>query len=256
MATPPTFVADYEATLGWASTASPHVTGSFNGSLGDVLVCLTGLADNTAPAPDFTTTSSPAETWTERTATGGVAGGDVWLQPATTILTAARTGMTVTSTKVAGTGSAMGHDVVHFTATDGFGAFAASSGAGVGAPSLSITTQFDNSAIVYMVADWAATDASTRTHRTVNGYTPTAGNGQEFTYFRNTTDWMVVLAYIPDAGAAGVKNVGLTVPGTGDCEIVAVEIRGSAVSTPSNVPLLMEDGSFLLGEDALPIRTE
>jgi hypothetical protein len=227
MATPPTFVADYEATAGWANTASPHVTGSFNGSLGDVLTCLMGSADN-AVAGDYTTTSSPAETWTEKTAAPSGASSDVWLQPATTVLTAARTGMTVTMTKVTGSSVPLGHDVAHFTGSDGIGASAASTGAGVAAPSLSITTQFDNSAIVYMVGDWAATDATTRTHRTVNGFTPTAANGKEFTYFRDTINWMVVCAYIPDAGAAGAKSVGISAPATGDCEVVAVEVRGSA----------------------------
>jgi hypothetical protein len=234
MATPPTFVADYEPTASWSDqAAASHVTAAFNGSLGDVLVGLTGFADSaTSPsAPNLTTTSTPAETWTEHTATTSTAS-DTWLQSVTAILSAARTGMTVTNTKNGGPGVPYGHDIAQFSGSDGLGAFAASTGAGVGAPSLSITTQFDNSAIVYMVADWAATDASTRTHRTVNGFTPTSGNGQEFTYFRDTVNWMVCCAYIADAGAAGAKSVGLSVPATGDCQIIAVEVRGSALLFP------------------------
>jgi hypothetical protein len=214
MATPPTFVADYEPTASWSDqAAASHVTAAFNGSLGDVLVGLTGFADSaTSPsAPNLTTTSTPAETWTEHTATTSTAS-DTWLQSVTAILSAARTGMTVTNTKTGGAVVPYAHDIAQFSGSDGFGAFAASTGNGVAAPSLSITTQFDNSAIVYMVADWAATDASTRTHRTVNGFTPTSGNGQEFTYFRDTANWMVCCAYIADAGAAGAKSVGISLP--------------------------------------------
>jgi hypothetical protein len=125
-------------------------------------------------------------------------------------------------------GVVRGVDVAQFTGSDGIGATATQSGNGTAAVSLSITTTFANSAVVYLFADWSATDASTRTHRTVNGFTPSAGNGQEVTYFRNTTDWAVVVAYIPDAGAAGAKTVGLTTPSTGRWLGTAVEVRGSA----------------------------
>jgi hypothetical protein len=233
MATPPTFVADYETSVGWATataSAAARTTGSFNGSLGDVLVAFNALASHRTSAT-FTTTSSPVETWTKGTMSTGTLDADVMLQPSTTILTAARTGMTVTSTfTYTGTTLVSGNDVAQFTGSDGIGATATQSGNGTAAVSMSITTTFANSAVVYLFADWAATDASTRTHRTVNGFTPTAGNGQEFTYFRDTINWAVVAAYIPDAGAAGAKTVGLTTPSTGDWLGTAVEVRGTGAA--------------------------
>lgn len=233
MATPPTYVADFEATAGWAtSTASPaaRTTSAFNGSLGDVLVAFSTLASQRASNTQ-TVTSSPVETWTKGTLTNGTTDGDVALQPSTTVLTAARTGMTVTSTiTYVGTTLVSGADVLQFSGTAGIGAKATQAGNGTAAVSLSITTTFDNSAIAYLFADWSATDAATRTHRTVNGFTPTAGNGQEVTYYRDTTNWTVVVAYIPDAGAAGAKTVGLTTPSTGRWLGAAVEVQGSAAA--------------------------
>jgi hypothetical protein len=226
VATPPTFVADYEGPS-WTGITSPKTTGAFNGSLGDVLVALAARASFDAGST-FTTTSSPAETWTNGTKTAGTQGADVDMQPATAVLSAARTGMTVSTAML--TAVPGNNDVLQFTATDGVGTKATQSGNGTAAVSLSITTTFDNSAVAYLFADWSATDATTRTHRTVNGFTPSAGNGQEVVYFRNTTDWAVVGAYIPDAGAAGAKTVGLTTPSTGDWLGIAVEVRGTGAA--------------------------
>lgn len=225
MATPPTFVADYEGSS-WLTTTSPKTTGAFNGAAGDVLVSM--LADaSDSNNENYTWTSSPTETWTENAETTGTLNADVLLQTATTILTAVRTGMTVTVTRTTGvTTDPYNHVVAHFTGSNGIGNATRLTGTGVAAPSFAFFTNFHNSAIVYVISDWAATDGTTRTHRTVNGFTPTAGNGQELVYFRDASWYTVYAAYIPDAGNAGSKTIGISAPAGGDCLIAAVEIQG------------------------------
>lgn len=230
MPTPPTYVSDYEATAGWTGTGN-LTTASFNGSLGDVLASLLG-AGSFITGDSYSTSSSPTETWTAGTKSGGSNGLEVGLQPFTAILSANRTGMTASATYTGNT-TAHGFDVLQFSNSDGVGTRATQAAPGTASVSLTLTTNFDNSAIAYLFADWNAGDASTRTHRTVNGYTPSAANGQEVTYFRNTTDWTVVVAYIPDAGAAGSKTVGLTTPSTGKWLGIAVEVRGSTAGAVS-----------------------
>jgi hypothetical protein len=244
--TPPSFVADYETVF--SNSTTPKTTGTFNGLTGDILVALVGDSNDDG-TENFTFSSTPSETWIELTETTGSTGADAWAQPATTVLTADRTGMTVTATRTAPASSSnfFGLTVAHFSGSDGIGASAASTGAG-GQPALNITTQHNNSAIVYMVIDWTPVDGATRTHRTVNGYTPTAGNGQELSYYFNSGQYTVYVAYIPDAGPAGLQTVGLTAPASQDSQVVAVEVRGNA--SGASAVSLPDTGS---GADALTI---
>jgi hypothetical protein len=64
---------------------------------------------------------------------------------------------------------------------------------------------------------------------------------------------MVCCAYIADAGAAGAKSVGISAPATGDCQIIAVEVRGSALFIPlTGGYALQEDGTskIILEDDS------
>jgi len=121
-----------------------------------------------------------------------------------------------------------------FSASDGIGQTASTNT--TGAPSLAITTLFNNSAIVVYVGDWNAVDGTARTWRAVNGTTPTLGNGFEKTYFRDGSHFTTYSAYYPDAGAAGLKIVGLSAPAGQQYAIIAVEVRGTAASATSLVP--------------------
>lgn len=96
-----------------------------------------------------------------------------------------------------------------------------------GAPSLGLTTGNDNSAILAITADWNAADGTSRTWRTVNGITPTAGNSAEKLYARDSGSYTVYGAVWSDAGAAGAKTVGLSAPSGQQYAIIAVEIQGS-----------------------------
>lgn len=80
-----------------------------------------------------------------------------------------------------------------------------------------ITTTQANSAIVTLLNDWSANadPGNNRVWATVNGYTPSSGNGEELNYEYVNGAYTVFGGYYPDAGAVGSKTVGLsTGPGT------------------------------------------
>ena len=98
----------------------------------------------------------------------------------------------------------------------------------------SITTTQANSAIVVALTDWSAISdpQNDRIWQTVNGYTPTAGNGQELDYQYVNGAYTVFGAYYPDAGTTGSKTVGLsTGPGSSSHVSFAVlEVKGTGGS--------------------------
>src|SRR5580692_6633442 len=98
--------------------------------------------------------------------------------------------MTAYTLSVASGGTTTGHwgDIaLVFTGSTGAGASA--SGTGTGAPSLNLTTTGDNSAIAVIVLDANAVSGSSRTWLTLNGYTPTSGNGYEQDYTLDTGNY-------------------------------------------------------------------
>lgn len=233
--TPPTLILDNEGTLGWDVTTEPKSTAAFNSAIGDVWV--TGaIAEDNAANLDPPTNTGTAQTFTAR----GAVDTNNWTEvhTYTTIVNAVLTGQTVSMVRQ---GSALkwNLNVVRFSGSDGIGAVPAGEAETVDtAPSLSITTTSDNSAIVVFIGDWDAEDGTSRTWRTVNGITPTAGNGYELTYFRNASNYAVYIAYYPDAGAAGAKTVGFTAPASPKASIVAIEVKGTtaAVTAAGNAP--------------------
>jgi hypothetical protein len=230
----PTFVTDYEG-ASWDTTAN-KTTGAFTASAGDVLVAPMG-EENDAGDENYTwTNTGGSQTWTEHAETTGVSNADTLAQAASTVVSGGGISSgTVTCTKTTGVTGRFNVLVAHFSGSDGIGATARSTGAGAGTPALAITTTQADSAIVYLAVDWNATDVMTsRTHRTVNGYTPTAGNGQELTAFRNSAAYSVIAGYIPNAGASGSNvTVGISAPTGGDWQIVAVEVLGTAGAPPT-----------------------
>lgn len=104
-----------------------------------------------------------------------------------------------------------------------------------GAPTLGLTTTKNNSAIVVFNNDYTPIDGASRVWDTVNGITPTAGNGLELTYDFNG-NITVYGAYYNDAGAAGADTVGLSAPTGQTYSIVAAEVLPSAVLPVASVP--------------------
>lgn len=114
--------------------------------------------------------------------------------------------------------------------SDGFDAASSSNnGTGSGAPSWTLTTTTNNCLIVAVVVDWNAVDGASRTWRTVNGITPTAGNGFERSYVLSGTGALTYyVAYWPDVGAAGAKTLGLSTPNTMRWVGCSVSLKGAA----------------------------
>jgi len=95
-----------------------------------------------------------------------------------------------------------------------------------GAPTLGLTTTQNNSAIVVFNNDYTPLDGASRIWDTVNGITPTSGNGLELTYNFNG-NITVYGAYYNDAGVAGTDTVGLSAPTGQTYSIVAAEVLPS-----------------------------
>lgn len=231
----PTYVSENEASF--AGSATPLATGSFSVLIGDVLIDL-GVSEGGAFPGEgemgggsrVPTNSGTAHSWTNQEA---VEVNDYCRANIATAVSAVDQSNTV-SLACAG-GKAFGHNCVQFRDSDGIGA-AEKANVLSGEPSLDITTTQANSAIVVAVGDWTAADGSSRTWRTVNSVTPTAGNGYELTYYRDAARYTVYIAYYPDVGAAGTKTVGLSAPGSQKYSIVAVEVKGEA-DPPVDPPL-------------------
>lgn len=224
MATAPSFIAEQETTLDL--TTPKNVAASITALAGDTLVEVAGMEDSSNGTLG-TPTGGTGVTRTSRAVEDANASTSaetaLWTAPVTSGQT-----FTPSFNRVGGGGTFAGTALL-FRGSDGIGNPAhTNNGAGSGGPSLNITTLQDNSAIVVVVADWNAVDGATRTWRTVNGTTPTSGNGFERSYIRDAIRMTYYAAYYPDAGAAGVKTVGLSAPSTMRYVICAVEIKGVA----------------------------
>lgn len=221
----PTFVNGVASAFN-SSTTPKSATASLTISTGDVVAGAGG--DENAQLGAFTW--GPG-TWTTQT---GVGSGNTqaYAQTATISPSAG----TLTPTIADASGNFFGAAWVQFSGSDGIGAAATgNNGTGSTAPSWSLTTLGDNSAILAVVVDWNANDGTSRVWRTVNSITPTAANGYERAYFRNTTNYAIYIAYWPDAGAAGAKTLGLSAPSTMRWVGAAVEIKGSAAAAAARV---------------------
>lgn len=223
----PTFQAEYEVSS-WTTTTTPKTTTPTT-SAGDVLAIggLTADQPETLGAP-----TGNSVTYTERQLVNVASYARAYVWTGTDA--SGGSGWTLSVSRTAGTGP-WGHNTLRFSGSDGVGA-SNKANADTAAPSLSLTTTQDNSAIVAFVADWNAVDGASRTWRTINSITPTAGNGLEVTYARDASFFTVYGAYWNDVGAAGAKTVGISSPSTMKYALVAVEIKGSTTAAGRPVP--------------------
>jgi hypothetical protein len=225
--TPPTFVGEFETA--WNSGTQPKAVSTTVDTNDRIVIGAIAETQLTWTAPSgggFTYTAGPT------------------LNPANYCSAAAWTmlatsGQTYSLTMGNNSGTSWwGWNGLRFSGSDGIGQTASTNT--TGAPSLSITTLHDNSAIAVFVGDWNATDGTSRTWRTVNGTAPTAGNGFERTYFRDASHYTTYAAYYPDAGTAGAKTVGLSAPSGQQYTILAVEVRGSAAGAGATAPPILQ----------------
>lgn len=212
--TPPTFVSETETA--WNTTTSPKTTASISVNTGDIIVAY-GMCENHQSA---LTISGGSLTWTQQQVilVTNFCWASIWTTTATST-----TSFTVSFTR---TGSAIdfGGDVLVFRNSAGIGASSKTNVAG-GAPSLTLTTLANNSAVVCINGDFAAL-ATSRTWRTVNSITPTSGNGLEQTYQAVGSNYTVYGAYWNNVGTAGSKTFGLSAPTGQTYSIISCEVKG------------------------------
>ena len=230
--TNPTLVAS--AGTAYNTTTSPKTTTALNVAANDVLVDVSASADIWDAGGDVmtTTNSGTAQTWTKQQTVGPPLTTNCFAQASTAIQSGANASQTITDTYTSTGTPQWGHHVLQFRNSDGIGNTVKGNSGSLATGTINITTTQANSAIVVILADWNAGDGSARTWATVNGITPTAANGYEIAYGLSSTQYTWYVAYYPDAGAAGVKTVGVSSPTT-QYSIVAVEVKGtSSSSTP------------------------
>ena len=134
-------------------------------------------------------------------------------------------------------GGAWGDIALVFTGATVTGIGASKTATGSGAGQLTLTTAKASSAIAVLVLDWNGTSGASRTWLTVNGTTPTAGNGFELEYTLLAGNYASYAAYYPDAGSAGPKLVGLSAPTGMVYTVVAVEIQGTPAGQQAALPV-------------------
>lgn len=238
MATAPSFISEQETALN--TTTPKNVGASISALNGDILVEVASLEGSenafygSLNTPTGGTSVSRTLKATEDANSSSTAEARLWTAPITSDQTFTPS---FSISGGSGTPNFIGTALL-FRGSDGVGASGSTNnGAGSGAPSLSITTTQDNSAIVVVVADWNTVDGASRTWRTVNSITPTSGNGYERSYVLDPGGaFTYYAAYYPDAGAAGAKTVGLTAPSTMRYVICAVEIKGAAAAATKAPP--------------------
>lgn len=211
----PTFVASYSSAY---NTSTTPKTVSVTTQPGDVVVVYGGGENQTATLAT-PTGNSLSFTLQQSVVVTSYASAYLWTATDTT-------GGTNWTLSCSGSGSGQwGFSCYVFRGSTGIGA---SSKANVvtSAPSLSFSTTSSNSAVVVFNSDWNAQDGASRTWRTVNGITPTAGNGYEINYLYASGVWTAYGAYYPSVGAAGSITVGLSAPANQTWSLIAVEIFG------------------------------
>ena len=179
----PTFVAVYEPSSNWGSTAdgATRTTSTFDVLTNDRLIIL-GISEN---GTDFATPPTGGSLTYTLIESGGDIGAECEAAGWTTTVDSNKN-MSISVINDGGTGARYwGFIVYHFRASDGFGPSEFDPGS-TEAPSLAITTTQADSALVYINGDWNAVDGASRTWRTINSITPTSGNGLEKEYFRDS----------------------------------------------------------------------
>lgn len=216
----PTFVS--ATSVDRTTTGTSKSTAAISVQAGDLLVITGSTADN---ATNLTGISGGSLTYTSQQSIQGFASfstGYIWTAPVTS------TGSVTVTVTASNTTVPWGFTVSVWRNHGGVGN---SAGTHItsGAPSLNITTQAADSAVVWSNNDWNATDGATRTYQTA------AGVFNELVYFRDAAQQTVYTGYHPNAGSAGTYAVGLTAPGSQKYTIAAVEILAVATGTTYNV---------------------
>src|SRR6478609_5399193 len=174
MATPPTFVAEYEA-ASWITSGATK-TASVTVANGDTLVVIAATEGN---SDTLATPSGGGLTYTlaQSIVVSAFASCYIWTAPSAS-------GQTFTITLTHTGVGFFGFNALRFSGAT-VGTSTKTNVTGPSAPSLAITTTADNSTIVMANSDWSAADGVSRVYRTINSITPAAGGSGEVTYARD-----------------------------------------------------------------------
>lgn len=230
----PTFVAEYEA-ASWVTSTTPK-TVSPTTSAGDVLVVGGITADSVT-----TLTTPTGNSNTYALTVSKLVASNTQVYGWTTTDATGAAGWTL-SVGRGGTANDWGFNAARFSGSGGIGA--SNSANSTGNPTITLTTTVANSAVVVFLGDWNADDGAARVWATVNGFTPTAGNGQELTYARDAAQATFYAAYWPDVGAAGLKTLGVTISGTSKYAIIAIEVKASGSGVQNATATLAGTGTL------------
>jgi hypothetical protein len=212
--------------VGWASSATPKTSPTFDVEAGDLIVLHAFSEDATDTLAAPTWTGVGTVTLRQSVVVSGYCTAYLY----TIDVTAAATGRTISMNRATGTSTAQWSFYASIWRNHG--------GLGVtgkantsGAPALSLATAA-NSAVVVGNSDWTASSPTGRTWRTING-SPIVE-----TTFGGTagTSYMCYTGYSPDTGAAGTNTYGMTAPSGQKYSIIGAEILGTAGGgTPATV---------------------
>lgn len=216
--TAPTFISENETV--WNTTATPKTTGSIAVNIGDILLAYSVIEND--DGSDSITVAGGGLTWNPVQTVHVTSFCNITVVAAVATST---TSFAVTFTHNLGNAAYwFGGNVLVFRGSAGIGASQKNNTTGL--PTLSLTTTVNNSAILNVIGDFAAVDGTVRTWNTINGITPTSGNGLETSYSQDPVHYALYAAYYTSAGNAGAKSTGLQTPGGQTYSIVSVEIKG------------------------------
>jgi len=135
-----------------------------------------------------------------------------------------------------------------FRYSSGPGVSGITGGQTTGLPSQALTTGMDKSAIVAGVGDWSAQAITSRTWKTINSVTPTAGNGLEKVASQQVSLYTAYSAYWDNVGTAGSKTAGMDAPSGMTWTIAAIEVKPVATSAKTGaVTQTITAGSSVVG---------
>lgn len=221
----PTFVASYIAGTNFTGSTSPSATASVNRLTNDRLVAVGLMEDTGNGANSINATDNTGVAWTraQEIIVASRCYATLWIATASS-------DANTTLSFAEGTSTAFhwGVRVFHFRDSDGFGVSNKGDAADT-APSVTLTGVSADSAIVVCLADWEAGGA-TITWRTADAGAMTQTDG-----FDDGALYSGWTGYHANAGSAGNKVVGATVPAAPDWSLCAAEVKGTAAAAATSL---------------------
>lgn len=230
--TTPTFVAEYESA--WNTSTTPKTVTPTIAANDRLIIC--GMTAN-----DTTQVSTPTDNLATHLTYNLLETIQVtdycYLRLWEANVNGGQSGSFTLSMARAGVADNFGFNCLRFSGVSSIGNHAqAHAEVSSGGSDLSLTTSVEDSLVVVFSADWTADPAIGKTWRTVNGITPTTGNGLAVTFQVVSSVYGVYGSYYPGVGAAGLNHYGNDNPADEKYSIAAVELVGPSVGGGGGSP--------------------